>query len=347
MTPDLCEGRPDDHSFGDHSFIDTVTEPLDFRALAESTPDLVTVIDGSGRVVWDNGAVEEVLGFRQGELVGRSAFELIHPHDYAGAVALLAELAAGARRTATLAARFRRADGVWCRIVAGGRRLGGAGGSVRIVVSSRLEAGAAGAEADAGGGLPEALEQARVEVVERLARAAEFRDDETGRHLRRVGELAASVGRQMGLGTREVALLERAAPLHDVGKIAIPDAILRKPGPLDPEEAAVMRTHTLLGARILEGGGSELIRTAEAIALSHHERWDGRGYPWRLAAEEIPLPARIVALVDVFDALTHDRPYRPAWAPDAVRTLIRHECGGQFDPEVVEAFLGEETETGS
>lgn len=317
------------------------TEPVDFRAIVDAAPDLVTVIDATGRVVWDNPAVEEVLGYPQGSLVGRTAFELIHPHDYGGAVALLAELAGGVRPSATLSARFRRADGEWCRLHASGRLLRRAGGEVRIVVSSRVEAPAL--EEAAAPEVATALAEARVEVVERLARAAEFRDDDTGRHLRRVGELAAAVARRMGLPEEEVAVLGRAAPLHDVGKIAIPDAILRKPGPLDPEETAVMRTHTLLGARILEGGGSALVRSAEAIALSHHERWDGAGYPWRLAAEEIPLSARIVSLVDFFDALTHDRPYRRAWPVPRVAALVRDEAGTRFDPAVVAAFLEELT----
>ena len=310
----------------------------DYRALVESSPDLITLLDAAGHVLWDNGAVTEVLGYGQGELVGRSAFELIHPHDYAGAVSLLAELAGGRRRSASLAARFRRRDGEWCRLRACGRVVPGDDAPLRIVVSSRLEGAEARGEDPATGGT---LEEARLEVVERLARAAEFRDDDTGRHLRRVGELAFQVAARLGLGADEVAVLRRASPLHDVGKIGIPDAILRKPGPLDPEEEAVMRTHTLLGARILEGGASPLIRAAEAIALSHHERWDGRGYPWRLAEEEIPLGARIVSLVDFYDALTHDRPYRAAWEPRRVLDLIREESGRRFDPAVVRAFLAE------
>src|SRR5690606_24305393 len=304
------------------------------RALVEASADLVTVIDATGRIVYDNPAVEEVLGYQQGELVGRNAFELIHRRDYPGAVSLLAELAAGQRTEGSLDFRFRRADGGWCALESRGRLVERGDHATEIVVTSRELA-----RSPAGGEENPELEEARVEVVERLARAAEFRDEPTGRHLRRVGEMSARVAERLGLPPGEVETVRRAAPLHDVGKIGIPDAILLKPGPLLPTEEEIMRTHPILGARILAGGHSPLVRAAEAIALSHHERWDGRGYPWRLAGEEIPLLARIVALVDFHDALSHDRPYRAAWPAHRVLALIREEAGQRFDRQVVAAFL--------
>lgn len=182
------------------------------------------------------------------------------------------------------------------------------------------------------------LEEAQLEVLARLNLAAEFRDDETGHHTRRVGENAAKIAAALNLGDAEIELIRTAAPLHDVGKIAIPDAILLKPGPLTPEEFAVMRTHTTAGARMLAGGRSELLALAEKIALSHHERWDGSGYPHGLSGQAIPLAARIVALADFDDALRHARPYRGAWEPDRVLAEIRRETGAHFDPEVVDAF---------
>ena len=182
------------------------------------------------------------------------------------------------------------------------------------------------------------LEEAQLEVLARLNLAAEFRDDETGHHTRRVGENAARIAAAMYLPDAEVELIRTAAPLHDVGKIAIPDAILLKPGPLSPEEFAVMRTHTTAGAMMLAGGRSDLLRLAEKIALSHHERWDGRGYPHGLSGEAIPLAARIVALADYDDALRHARPYRDAWEPARVLAEIQRETGAHFDPSVVEAF---------
>ena len=135
-------------------------------------------------------------------------------------------------------------------------------------------------------------------------------------------------------------LLRGAAPLHDVGKIGIPDRVLLKPGRLTPEEFDVMRTHTTIGAQILGRGQSELMRMAEEIALNHHERWDGTGYPRGLQGEAIPLVARLVAVANVFDALTHDRPYRRAWPLEEVRAEIARQSGRHFDPRIAQAFLG-------
>ena len=186
------------------------------------------------------------------------------------------------------------------------------------------------------------LDETQFEVLARLAIAAEFRDDDTGRHTQRVGELAARLGAALGLPSEEVELVRRAAPLHDVGKIAIPDEILRKPDKLTPAEMEVMKAHAAVGARILSGGRSPLVQTAERIARSHHERWDGTGYPDGLVGDAIPLEARLVAVADVLDALTHARPYRAAWAMADVLALIRAGAGTHFDPAVVEALFGAE-----
>jgi putative two-component system response regulator len=183
------------------------------------------------------------------------------------------------------------------------------------------------------------LEASRLEVLERLALAAEFRDDETGHHTHRVGELAAGLARAHGLPPERVELVRLAAPLHDVGKIAVPDGVLRKPGRLTPEEFAVMRTHTVRGAEMLADGGSDLITLAADIALCHHERWDGSGYPHGLAGHAIPIEARLVAVADVMDALSHDRPYRAAWPLAEVFAEIRRGRGTHFDPAVVDTFF--------
>jgi PAS domain S-box-containing protein len=313
--------------------------PLEeLRSIVDGATDLLTLVDAEGRILYDNPVVETLLGYRQGELVGRSAFALIHPGDYPAAVSLLAELATGTRTTGTLRFRFRRAGGGWVSLESRGRVIPGPDGAPRVVVTSRPVAGRDGPSA--GGEAPRReLEEARVEVVERLARAAEYRDDDTGLHLRRVGELAAALGERVGLARATVELLRRAAPLHDVGKIGIPDAILLKPGPLLPDEEQVMRTHPVLGARILGGGSSSLVRAAEEIALSHHERWDGWGYPRGLAQRRISVLARIVAIADVYDALSHPRPYRPAWEPGRVRAFLAEESGTRFDPSLARAFL--------
>lgn len=183
------------------------------------------------------------------------------------------------------------------------------------------------------------LEASQLEMLQRLADAAELRDDDTGHHTQRVGRLAGRLARVLGLEDGRATLLTRAAPLHDIGKIGVSDAILRKPGKLTDEEYREMKTHAAVGARILAGGRSELIRMAERIAHFHHERWDGAGYPEGLSGEQIPLEARIVAVVDFFDALTHDRPYRGAVPVERTLEMIRAASGSHFDPAVAEAFI--------
>ena len=182
------------------------------------------------------------------------------------------------------------------------------------------------------------LESAQIEIIERLARAAEFRDDNTGQHTERVGKMAAQLARELGLPDGQVSLIRRAAPLHDVGKIGIPDAILLKLGKLTPAEFELVKTHTSIGARILSGSKFALLRLAEEIAFSHHERWDGAGYAG-LAGAEIPLVGRIVTVADVYDALTQKRPYKSAWPVEDAVAEIDRQRGRQFDPEVVDAFL--------
>ncbi len=183
------------------------------------------------------------------------------------------------------------------------------------------------------------LEEARIEILERLALAAEYRDDATGEHTRRVGRESAALARALGGSLDEVDDIRRAAPLHDVGKIALPDRILLKQGPLTEEEMEEVKEHPTVGARILSGSRVPMLLLAEDIALSHHESWDGTGYPQGLKGEEIPLCARIVAVVDVFDSLTHERPYKRAWTEEEALDEIESLAGTKFDPRVVEAFL--------
>lgn len=182
------------------------------------------------------------------------------------------------------------------------------------------------------------LEHTRLEMLERLAMAAEYRDDDTSRHTERVGTMSAQLAVALALPSQDVHVIRRASPLHDVGKIGIPDALLRKTSPLSPDEMAVMQTHTIIGANILRGSDAPLLQLAEIIALSHHERWDGSGYPHNLAGEQIPLAGRIVAVADAFDALTNDRPYRKArTVEEGVREIVQHR-GSQFDPKIVDAL---------
>jgi putative two-component system response regulator len=182
------------------------------------------------------------------------------------------------------------------------------------------------------------LESAQIEIIERLARAAEFRDDNTGQHTERVGQMAALLAKQIGLPDAQVSLIRRAAPLHDVGKIGIPDSVLLKLGKLTDDEFALVKTHTSIGARILSGSRFPILRLAEEVAFTHHERWDGFGYNGA-SKDAIPLAGRIVTVVDVFDALTKKRPYKPAWPIGDALAEIEKERGRQFDPDLVDGFL--------
>ena len=205
------------------------------------------------------------------------------------------------------------------------------------------------------------LEASRLDVIHCLARAAEFRDDDTGQHVIRVGRYARVIAERLGFSKRELDIIEPAAQLHDVGKIGIADSILLKPGKLTPEEfemmqkhcgfgkkiaqpvsdsdAVVLRNHTDIGARIMNTGSSPILEMARRIALTHHERWDGTGYPLGLAGDDIPLEGRITAVADVFDALSSKRPYKPAFPLQKCFAIMAEGRGTQFDPEILDAFF--------
>ncbi len=202
---------------------------------------------------------------------------------------------------------------------------------------------------------------ARIEAMRCLARAAEFRADDTGQHVIRLGRDVAMIASRLGFNPRQVETLEQAAQLHDVGKIGVPDAVLLKPGPLDAheyqliqrhcqfgkeitsplsqQEQELVQKHTQLGKAILGDPGSPIMKLAASIAETHHERWDGSGYPHGLAGEQIPIEGRITAVADVFDAISSERPYKPAFSWDQCLEIIREGRGKQFDPRVVAAFF--------
>src|SRR5215210_6266447 len=182
------------------------------------------------------------------------------------------------------------------------------------------------------------LDGVRIEMLRRLALAAEYRDDNTREHTERVAALAARLGQRLGLSELAVTHVRHAAPLHDVGKIAIPDSILLKPGRLSAAEFEVVKTPAEAGGRVLADAGSGLLGVGESIARSHHERWDGSGYPDALAGADIPLVGRLVHVADVFDILVHERPYKEAFSVEDAAEEIARGAGTQFDPEVVEAF---------
>ncbi|MEK3914057.1 HD domain-containing phosphohydrolase [Paenibacillus sp. FSL H7-0331] len=183
------------------------------------------------------------------------------------------------------------------------------------------------------------LQQAKAEILQLLGRASEYRDDMTGQHTQRVGRLSGLIADRLGLPARQVEMIRMAAPLHDIGKIGIPDELLLKPGRFEPEEFERMKLHTTIGASILEGSYFAVLKMAEIIAGSHHEKWDGTGYPQGLSGETIPIEARIVALADFYDALTHERPYKKTWTSEEAITEVKNQRGQHFDPQIVDVFI--------
>lgn len=183
------------------------------------------------------------------------------------------------------------------------------------------------------------IEAREREIIALLMRAAEHRDTDTGNHVARVSAYTGIIAARLGFDPAAVRALQLAASMHDVGKIGVPDAILLKPGPLTAEERLEMQAHAERGRRILEGSTSDVVRLAAEIAASHHERWDGQGYPAGLAGEAIPLPGRIVAVADVFDALVSERPYKQAWPLERAKAFLGEQAGQHFDPACVAAFL--------
>lgn len=183
------------------------------------------------------------------------------------------------------------------------------------------------------------IEQAHLHSLTVLARAAEYRDDETGIHMDRVGALAEMLARLLGYSDREARTLRLAAPMHDIGKIAIPDQVLKKPGQYSLAERAIMNNHTLIGAEIIGKSDVPLFAMAADVALNHHENWDGSGYPFGLAGEQIPWCGRVVAIIDFFDALTMNRVYRKALSDERAADMLREQRGRKFDPDMLDVFL--------
>jgi len=204
----------------------------------------------------------------------------------------------------------------------------------RLLMSLASQAGVAVRNAQ----LNQELKQAHMDTIVRLGVAAEYRDKETGNHIRRMSYYSAFIAQEMGLSAHDVDLIRLASPMHDVGKVGIPDAILLKPGRLNELERKIMESHTAIGAEILKGSEVPLLTMSQTIALTHHEKWDGSGYPNRLRGTAIPLEGRIVALADVFDALSNKRVYKPAMTIAETRQTIEAGSGAHFDPAVVQAL---------
>jgi PAS domain S-box-containing protein len=312
----------------------------------EMSLDLICTASFDGHFVDVNPAWREVFGFESDELTSRPFVEFIHPDDLERTLAEVEKQAETGQLVFNFQNRYRCADGSyrWLEWTSHPDYDAGLMYAVARDITERKQAEEIVANQRA---LLEEmvdvrtaeLEEARWETLKCLALAAEFRDDQTFEHTQRVGLTVALLAEQLGLDPKLCLLLRHAAPLHDVGKLGIPDSILLKPGKLTPQEFEIVKGHAAAGARILSGSKSDLLILAEQIAASHHEWWDGSGYPDGVAGNAIPLAGRLVAIADVFDALTHQRPYKSAWSvPDSVAE-IRRLKGRQFDPEIVDAFF--------
>ncbi|HEV7528818.1 MAG TPA: HD domain-containing phosphohydrolase [Solirubrobacteraceae bacterium] len=311
----------------------------------DASLDLLATADLNGRFIRVNPAWERALGHSAEVLCSKPFIDFVHPDDRETTVAETHGVA-DSHDTIGFRNRYRTADGSYRWLEWSASRSLSEGVIHAVARDVTVQHEAEEQLADNAKTLEKLvaertreLDDARAETLRQLAIAAEYRDDETYQHTERVGHVAAKLARGLGLPAGQVTLLRHAAPLHDVGKLAIPDCILLKPGRLTPEEFEVMKTHAELGARLLSSGGSRVLQTAAVIAATHHERWDGTGYPKGLSGEGIPLVGRIVAVADVFDALTHDRPYKSAWSLQRACAEIERSAGSQFDPRVVAAFL--------
>ncbi|WP_233218822.1 PAS domain S-box protein [Deinococcus arcticus] len=318
------------------------------RAVVDTVPEAIFVKDRQERYVMINAAGAGLIGRPADEILGRSDHELF-PEATALHSGRQDRLVLDTGQTAQYEVTDQLPDGRVRSFLSTKSAYHGAQGEVlgligsaidltdRKALAEQLERQNAQLAAHVQTRTQE-LEAAQLETLERLARAAEHRDEDTGEHVHRVAQAAAGIAAQLGLPGEQVKLIARAAPLHDVGKIGVPDAILLKPGRLTSEEFEMVKTHTTIGASLLNDSHSALMQAAQTIALTHHERWDGAGYPQGLMGEAIPLLGRIVAVADVFDALTSERPYKRAWTVEAAVAEIRAQAGRQFDPAVVAAF---------
>jgi PAS domain S-box-containing protein len=314
------------------------------QKIIEMAPMPIYVKDGSYRYTFANGRADELAGRREGQLIGETDEAIMGPEALEQTRAddrqILSDGATHrAEETLEIGGVERTFQTVKFPLLnEKGQATAVCGISIDVTGQRdalRLRDELATAQQQA----IEELRQSRQETVERLSKAIELHDFSTGEHVDRMAKVAAFLGAKLGLDAERVLLLRVAAPMHDVGKIATPDEILRKPGPLTPSEHAEMQRHTVVGHEILANSKSELLRLAATIALTHHERYDGTGYPRGLTAAEIPLEGRITAVADVFDALLSDRCYRPAMSVNKTVEIIEEGRGTHFDPEVVDVLI--------
>jgi PAS domain S-box-containing protein len=319
---------------------DAAAQGLHLAALVDASNDAIMSTDADGMITTWNRAAAELYGYGKEEIAGRSISVLCPEAKLDEQLRLLQAVAEGAVSIEFDTQRLHKDGSVLdvsvtdSRIMEHGVLRGfcavtheiGARVRSRARLQERLRIGA------------NDLARSRAETLRRLALAAEYRDYETSLHTERVGRAAEQVAEALGLSVSLSGLVGEAAPLHDVGKIGIPDSILLKPGKLSATEFEAMKQHTVLGSALLAGSDCELLRLAGQIALTHHERWDGSGYPSGLVGDVIPIAGRIVAVVDAVDAMTHDRPYKSASTVEEARSEISRCSGSHFDPRVVRAF---------
>jgi len=311
----------------------------------ELSLDLICTANFDGFFTRLNPAWTRTLGYQRDELLSQPYLDFIHPDDREATIAEAERQTKAGEPVLRFENRYRHRDGsyVWLEwmsrpdpeadeLIAVARDVTARKAAEETVrrYQEMLEREVSERTRD--------LEEARLEILRRLALAAEYRDDDTFEHTERVARTAAALTDLLGLPKRDVILMRQAAPLHDIGKLGVSDTILLKPGRLSAEELETMHKHAALGAEILSGSSSDVLQLAERIALTHHEWWNGNGYPRQLSGTEIPQCGRIVALADVFDALTHTRPYKEAWSVDRAVDEIHRLRGVQFDPDVVEVF---------
>ncbi len=308
------------------------------RVAFEEAPIGSVITSRDGRIERVNQAICEMTGRTSEQLLGRRLSELAHPADRPASAAALAALVNGATGTRRFEGRYLRHGG---EVIEASVAVSAIRDDHQEVIQlfTQIE------DVTAARRTTRELEQAQFEMLARLAGAAELHDDDTGRHTHRVGELSVNIAARLGLPASVLELVPLAAVLHDVGKIAIPDAILSKRGKLTAQEFDLVKTHTTVGAEMLSGSTFDLVATAEEIALTHHEKWDGSGYPAGLSGDAIPITGRIVAVADVFDALTHVRPYKPAWSVADAEAELGSQARKHFDPQVVDAFFSVRSES--
>jgi len=308
--------------------------------------ELLATLDLRGRFTRVNHTWGRTLGYSAEAMCSRRLIEFVHCEERASVRADIDAAAEGSRANIESCNRFRAGDGKfrWLAWEVSASRsdavihVAARDITERRMAQQQLVNNANWLEKQVAERTNE-LEQARAETLQLLASVAEYRDDQSFEHAERVGLVAAEIAVRLGLRVEQIRRLREAAEFHDIGKIALPDRILRKPGSLNAEEQRMMETHAAIGARLLSRSSSPALQMAAVIAATHHEWWNGSGYPSGLAGERIPLVGRVVAVADAFDALTHERPYMPACRVGEAIARVRRASGSQFDPRVVAAFL--------